>query len=86
MTIRLLFGKALACFGTGLFFLTLVVAMQRDANATICTGCTGCSATTNYLPNGTIICSGGCADSPWAICDNACGCKPNPTNSGCNCS
>ncbi len=87
MTIRNLFGNALASVGVGLCILTVVLAAQQDADAAICTGCTGCSATTIYLPDGTIICSGVCLDtSAFALCDDGCGCKPNPSNSGCNCS
>lgn len=86
MTIRSLVGNVLAYVGTGLCILTVVIAMQRDASAAVCTGCVGCAWTGAVGPTGLLLCSGGCADPGFtSLCDNGCGCRPNPNNSGCNC-
>lgn len=90
MTFRSLVGNVLACLGTGLCMLTVVIALQQNAQATICTGCRGCSGESYYDTDGNLVvnCTGGCNDPGYtSLCDESdCRCKPNIANSGCNCS
>jgi hypothetical protein len=86
MTIRSLVGNACACLGVSVLSLAVLVAIQQDANAGLCTGCQGCSGSTVHNPDGSTSCPGNCTSGSviWS-CDNSCKCVVNAAGTGCNC-